>query len=345
MQFPHCLATVQSDRQQLTLFTMYGWCIMQKKCFYLAILICLALLVFYSSCKKSVANVADAKLPAVTFTDDLGRTVSVQSVKKVATLQLSLAHVWNCAGGSVSGASSDAVAELSGNTENLGTMMNPNAELIISGGYDFVIMSKNISAHKKLEPILAAAKIPCAYFYVETFSDYMRVLKICTDITGSEESYTKNGTKIQSLVESEIEKSRSAFASRPEKQKHPRVLVLRASNGKVSARSSKNDMVSSMLCELGCVNIADSETSLLENLSLEKIAAENPEFVFVTTMGASTQKAVDSIRDNILSNPVWASLDAVKSGHFVMLPNDLFHYKPCERWAESYAYLNNVIHF
>ena len=40
-----------------------------------------------------------------------------------------------------------------------------------------------------------------------------------------------------------------------------------------------------MLADLGCVNIADSDESLLDDLSMEAIIAADPQYIFVTIQG------------------------------------------------------------
>ena len=99
-----------------------------------------------------------------------------------------------------------------------------------------------------------------------------------------------------------------------------------------------------MLKDLGCINIADSEDSLLEDLSLEVILEQDPDFIFVTTMGASEEAAMASLDELLLSNPAWASLTAVQEGHFHLLPKDLFHLKPNARWGESYEILADYLY-
>ena len=44
------------------------------------------------------------------------------------------------------------------------------------------------------------------------------------------------------------------------------------------------------------------------------------------------------------SNPAWAGLSAVQNGRYVLLPRELFHYKPNARWGESYAYLAKILY-
>jgi len=34
----------------------------------------------------------------------------------------------------------------------------------------------------------------------------------------------------------------------------------------------------------------------------------------------------------------------VKEGRYIVLPKDLFHYKPNNRWGESYQYLGEILY-
>lgn len=49
-------------------------------------------------------------------------------------------------------------------------------------------------------------------------------------------------------------------------------------------------MTGAMLKDLGAINIADADDSLLENLSMENIIADDPEDIFVVTMGPASRK-------------------------------------------------------
>ena len=134
-----------------------------------------------------------------------------------------------------------------------------------------------------------------------------------------------------------------AAIARKEGREAPTVLFLRAYSTGVRAKGSDN-MTGEMLKDLGCINIADSEDSLLEDLSLEVILEQDPDFIFVTTMGASEEAAMASLDELLLSNPAWASLTAVQEGHFHLLPKDLFHLKPNARWGESYEILADYLY-
>ena len=67
-------------------------------------------------------------------------------------------------------------------------------------------------------------------------------------------------------------------------------------------------------------------------------------FIFVTTMGASSEKATQALAEGIESNPAWAGLTAVKEGRYILLPKELFHNKPNHRWGESYEILADYLY-
>ena len=49
------------------------------------------------------------------------------------------------------------------------------------------------------------------------------------------------------------------------------------------------------------------------------------------------------MEETLGQNPAWQGLTAVQEGRVYVLPRDLFHYKPNARWAESYAYLYELL--
>ena len=98
-----------------------------------------------------------------------------------------------------------------------------------------------------------------------------------------------------------------------------------------------------ILKEYGLRNIVDDAPSLLEDLSMEEIIRRDPHWIFVVTMGDEAAAAA-YMRQNLESDPAWNGLSAVREGRCVLLPQDLFHYKPNERWDESYEYLAKILY-
>ena len=77
---------------------------------------------------------------------------------------------------------------------------------------------------------------------------------------------------------------------------------------------------------------------------MESIIAEDPDFILIVPMGSDSQKALDALAAGIQSNPAWNTLTAVENGRCVVLPRDLFHFKPNDRWGEAYEYLFAILY-
>ena len=161
------------------------------------------------------------------------------------------------------------------------------------------------------------------------------MLDICTDITGRKDLYEQNGLSIKARIDAV--KAQYAEADIPESER--KVLLLRAASSFVKAKGSEGTILGEMLADMGCVNIADSDTTLLENLSVEAVIRENPHHVFVVTMGSDTAAARETLENMIKENPAWSTLDAIKNGRMHVMDKALFNLKPNARWAESYEIL------
>ena len=275
-----------------------------------------------------------------TFTDSLGNTVELeQPPKRVAALLGSYAETWLLAGGEVVAVTQDAYdergLELPEDTVNLGANQQPDLEALFAAEPDLVLLTPDLDGQMGLRDSLEAAGIPAAWFKVDTVEDYLNMLKICTDLTGRSDLYQKNGLDIQSEID-------AAIASVPEGEA-PTVLLLRAYSSGVRAKNSDN-IAGAILKDLGAANIADSDSGLLEDLQMESILAADPEFIFVTTMGASQEAALESLDELLHSDPAWQTLTAVKEDRVEVLPKDLFHYKPNARWGESYQMLAELMY-
>lgn len=324
----------------------------------LPLILMLSLVFLLSGCKGPTASGGDAssavatpqanssgleKAVAVTFTDALSREVTIGNPQKVAVANGSYAEIWLLAGGELAAVTEDAWYErnlnLPDKVVSLGDMKSPSAEAIIACEPDFLVLSSKVAGHLELRETLEAAGINCAYFEVETFEDYLSMLKICTDITSRADLYQENGEAVKAQIDAAI----ARVPSFTEQSPPPDILLLRAYSTGVKAKGSDN-MAGIMLSELGCLNIADSESALLEDVGMERIIAADPDYIFVTTMGESTQKALAVLEDSLLSNPAWQGLSAVKNDRYILLPKELFHYKPNARWGESYEMLADILY-
>lgn len=274
-----------------------------------------------------------------TFTDSMGREVNlIEKPERVVSLVGSYAETWLLSGGSLAGVTDDVIHERSmeipKGTKIVGTIKEPNLEEIINIDPDFVLISPDIESHVRISDTLSKLNIPFAFFRVEQFEDYLNILKICTDITGEKELYEKNGLGVKYYIQD--------ILAKVDKDKNYYVLFMRAFSTGVKAKNDDN-FVCRILNDLGTVNIAAKHESLLEDLSIEEIISEDPDFIFVVTMGDS-EKAIKALSEGIQKNPVWSKLSAVKNNRYVVLPKELFHYKPNAKWGESYEYIAKILY-
>ena len=282
----------------------------------------------------------DTDREGYTFTDDLGRTVTVSEYSRTAVLLGSFAQVWQLAGGQVCATAEDAWDDLqlplSEDTVNLGGMQELSMELLLSSRPDFIIASANTRQNLEWRETLEATGIPTAYFNVSDFDSYLRMLKICTDITGRPELYTQNGTSVQDR----IDRVRDAAAQRGTA---PTVLCMRASGSLITVKNSEDNVLGEILRDLGCRNIADSDSSLLENLSIERILEADPEYIFIAQRGDDREKMMANVQTMMRENPAWLQLTAVKEGRVYYMDKNLYTLKPNHRWGEDYEQLEEIL--
>jgi iron complex transport system substrate-binding protein len=105
-------------------------------------------------------------------------------------------------------------------------------------------------------------------------------------------------------------------------------------------------MVGEMLADLNTVNISDSALNGEDAkiFSMEKILEEDPDFIFVQTMGSDMAEIEARLKSDAESNPAWAALTAVESGRYIVLPKDLYLYKPNARYGEAYRGLAEILY-
>ena len=298
------------------------------------IVLCFLLLLF-QACSSSTKKETPSS-GIIQFTDALGSSISLLSPKHVAVLSGSLADAWLLAGGTLQVITDDAkgVIPVDDSMVLAGSLKAPNLEVLIHEEVDFAILSAALAEHVAMKQNLEAMGVQTAYFEVETFEEYAEMMRIFTQITGREDLYQAHVKDVKLEIEKQTARQDGTA---------PTVLFLRAFATGVRAKDSAS-MTGQMLKDLGCINIADSDTKLLGELSLEAIVAEDPDFIFVTTMGESDQKTRDMISQHLTSHPAWSGLKAVQNGHFYLLPKELFHLKPNGRWNESYRILADYLY-
>ena len=273
------------------------------------------------------------------FSDSVGNKITLRGKpSRVAVLFSSFADIWVSAGGRVDVTVGESVER--GFADSSAILVDSGSghssidmETLIAADVDFVIGTADYACQAEAAQKMNELGIPSALFRVESFSDYLLVLKILTDITERPDLYAKNGTDISS----KIDKIKSAIANY--NTESPELLFLRAGSSAKStkAKSSSDTFAAAMLTELGGENIADRVPTLLDGLSLETVIEEDPDSIFITVMG--DEDAAKAYVSELFKKDGWNTLSAVKNGKYYFLPKELFHYKPNSRWGEAYEHL------
>ncbi len=294
-----------------------------------------------TSSESSSGESTQQETQAVTFTDDLGRQVTVENPQRVAVLIGSYADIWCLAGGkdTLVAAANDAWTSfdlgLGEDVANLGGVKETNLEVLLAAQPDLVLASSNTAAQVDLLPTLEQAGLNVAYFMVSNFDEYLHMLDICTQITGREDCYQQYGQALEEQVEQARQRADGS---------QPKVLYVRATGSSCKVKNSQDSVLGEMLADLDCINIADSQSSLLEQLSLEVILQEDPDFIFAVLQGSDPTDAQRTLDETLLSNPAWQSLTAVKEGRFHVMDDQLYNLKPNARWGEAYEQLAQILY-
>ena len=278
----------------------------------------------------------------VSFTDDLGQEFELEPPQRVAAMIGSFADIWCLAGGrdTLIAAAGDAWTSfdlgLREDAADLGAVKEPSLEALLAAEPDLILASVNTAADLELKDTFARAGIPAAYFEVDCFDDYLRMLEVCARLTERPERYKTYGEDVRAQVDAAIARQDGSA---------PKVLYVRSSGSGCKAKGSEGSVLGEMLAALGCVNIADGG-GLLENLSLEGIMAGDPDVIFAVLQASSAnvEKAQASLEAALLSNPAWGTLRAVKEGRFYTLDQKLYNLKPNARWGEAYEQLADILY-
>lgn len=307
----------------------------------------LVLILTFSACSEpnteisSVPPKESQSEELIEFTDALGQTFALERPERVVTIIGSFADIWCLAGGEdvLVGTANDAWEsfglELGEQVTNLGSAMKPSLELILAAQPDLVLASSISPSNLEMREAFEQAKIPAAYFDVASFEDYLELLEICTRLTGRPENYITFGSEIQERV---------AKAVACQDESHPTVLSLQVSGSSCKVKNSEGNVLGEMLAALGCVNVADRDGALLEDLSLEAIIAADPDYIFAVFHGTDTAEAQANLEATLLSNPAWSNLRAVREGRFYTLDRRHYSLKPNALWGEAYEKLSEILY-
>lgn len=282
--------------------------------------------------KEAITNDVKVTSKTVTFTDARNKSVTInKKPKRVVCLYNSYLDLWYKCGGEVIGRVDEAKekqVEQAKNAASVGAPGNPSLEMILSLKPDLVILSSGFKVQMALVETLEQNNIQVIALKSELKDEYYKMVRIFTGLTQREDLYKKNGYEVKAKIDE--------ITAKVPKDSNPKVLLLFATAKGITTKNS-HSMVGEMLKDLGTTNIADGGNSSDSNIfSMEKVLQEDPDFIFVQTMGSDIKSITDRLKKDVESNPAWASLKAVKNNNYIFLDKKLYLYRPNDKYAEAY---------
>jgi len=231
-------------------------------------------------------------------------------------------------------------------------MVDPGIDSkVVSDNFEFASNTPNVEEIARLDPDVVVFKtavelqtadsldalgIKSVYIDLENLDGYVRDVRVMGRIFNDE----SKGNALAEYYEEKYDYvlSRTASAPMPER---PRVLLLYYSTkgGTISFNAPGASWLQTLMINAAGGNALSNElTGTGWNVvSFEQIASWDPEIMFTVTY--SSNPFPSNIRDNLLSDPIWADITAVREGKVYAVPDDCGNVgavgsweSPCSRW-------------
>ena len=183
--------------------------------------------------------------------------------------------------------------------------------------------------NEKLVDALESNGVKTLVLDMKSYEDVKREVGILAQVTGAKEK----GEQLVADMDAKIQAVRDKIP-----QDKRRVSVIHSTNQGLTVQL-EGSIAGSVAKMLGWENVAAGTTPLEKNpdaapYSLETLVAQNPELIFVTSMGK--MDAIKSEMDEEMKgNPAWQSVQAVREGKVYYLPQDLFLLSPGIHYPEA----------
>lgn len=304
------------------------------------LLIVSTVFLFKGQPEKTVSNQA----AGYTVTDSAGRQVEIpRRPQRVIVLNASNLELFYAAGGKVIGRPStdalpkelmDAVRQVPA----VGITPNPNAEQIVALKPDLVL-GVNMPFHHNLIPVLDKAGIPILLQSLENYQDIIDTLHFYGELAGN----AQQADAVVARLQSHYEEILNSKKNRPA----PRVVIIWGTPESFHMATSRSFM-GDLVKRLGAVNVADlgddgSGQMGYVPLSMEYIARQNPDMIFLVTHSAD-DKISEKFRNELAGHPAWKGLKAVAGNQVHRLPYRLFAVNPGTQVGEALTVLSGLLY-
>ena len=304
-------------------------------------LLLLLQLVTLSGCGSQ--NAKEAPVDGKAFlivTDDANRKVVLKNKpERVVSLSPSFLGMIDAVGEKVIGRASSKVGiipESMKDAQEVGFTYNIDVERVVALKPDCVLALKG--QHDKFISLLESNNIPVIEIDVRTYKEVRNALKLIGKIYGAEQI----GQQAAEKLDNEISKISEKI---PKDEK--KIVILHASAKNVTVELD-GTIAGSAAKLLGFKNVAAGSTPLSGDpdktpYSLEELVKNDPELIFITSMG--TDAAIENrLRSDVQSNPAWNSLNAVRENRIIFLPEQLFLINPGWQYPKAVEYMAKSVY-
>ena len=273
------------------------------------------------------------------ITDDAGRDVPLdKKPERIVVTSASFLEPLHAVGGTVVGRpdSKTQMPDWAKDINSIGQVYNVDVEKVIACKPDIVIINKGMN--EKLLDVLNQNKIPALILDMKSYDNVKNELEIFGELT-------ENTDKSKEIIDDMDSKIKNIIDKMPKDKKRVAILHSTAQGLTVQLDGS---IAGNIVKMFGWENVASDMTPLEDNpdaapYSLETLAEQNPEIIFVTSMG-KIDEIKANMQKNIETNPAWKSIGAIKNNQLYYLPQDLFLLSPGLRYPEAVETMAKMIY-
>ena len=302
------------------------------------LVLCLFLLAGCGPQKTAPSGGSDGSYAVIT--DDRGKTVPlVQKPQRVVVLSTSLLNFADALDGTLVGRAAiksedAALPEKYQDVPDVGPVYSVSLEKVASLRPDVVIGSTD--HHEKLAAQLEDSGIPVILLRTKTYDDVKRNLDVLSKVYGKEQA----AAALEERLDGEVKAITDAVP-----KDGMRIAIIHATPSAVSLElpTSIAGGIAELLHLQNVVTTAAGGDNNRIPYSMESLVEANPDVIFLTSMGAS-DKIEKRIKGDIETNPAWASLKAVQTGRFYVLPERYFLLNPGLDYPKAVGYMANLVY-
>lgn len=257
--------------------------------------------------------------------------------QRVVSLTTSHLGMIESVGGTIVGRATSKVGNIPESMQNLpevGMVYNINMEALIALKPDLVLVSKN--QHEKYVPLLESNKIKVIEVDAKTYEDVKHTVTMLGDIYGTQDKAAAENALLDKQIAEVVEKV-------PKEKK--RIVIMHATSSSVTVEG-KRSIAGCVSDLLGFENVAVEALKTVSEktpYSMESLVGQNPEIIFITSMGKA-EEIENRLRTDFKNNPAWNSLNAVQQGKVYVLPENLFLLNPGLRYPEAVKYMAQQVY-